>query len=56
MLEKDKNYSNLQEEVETQRVVIMHLRKRYKQFKAEIEDIERDYEHRQLEYIAEIRR
>lgn len=34
----------------------MNLRKKYKQFKHEIEDIERDYEHRCLEYIEEIRR
>ena len=34
----------------------MNLRKKYKQFKNEIEDIERDYEHRCLEYAEEIRR
>jgi hypothetical protein len=30
LLEKDRDYNSLQEEVENQRVIIMHLRKRYK--------------------------
>ena len=55
MLEKDKQYNSLQEEVEAQRKIIKRLRQKYRQAKAELNDIEKDQEDKSEEYLDTIR-
>ena len=42
LLEKDKQYNNLQDEVEESRKIIKKLRQKYRQAQAELNDIEKD--------------
>ena len=55
LIEKDRKYSSLQEEVEAQRMVIAKLRLKYKQFKQEVQDLERENQGTNVDYIDTIR-
>ncbi len=54
-MEKDRKYTSLQDEVESQRMVIAKLRLKYKQFKQEVQDLDRENHGSKLEYVDTIR-
>ncbi|KAL4472345.1 hypothetical protein ABPG72_002828 [Tetrahymena utriculariae] len=55
MLEAEKNYQNLQEEVEAQRKIIKKLKNKYKQSSQEIEDLEREHREEKEEILESVR-
>ena len=55
MLERQRQYNSLQEEVEEQRKIIRKLRQKYKQAESELKSITRDQDDVRLELTDTIR-